>query len=370
MVPMERLPKMLLRWYHRHARRSLPWRKTQDPYAIWVSETMLQQTQVATVIPYYRKFLRRFPTVRALAKATPTQVLDVWSGLGYYRRAQHLHQGAIQVVREWNGQLPSNVQELRKIPGIGPYIAGAIASIAFGQPEPALDGNALRVFARIFGIREDPHRPSVQRSIHERLRSIIPSKAPGHFNQAVMDLGATICTPRRPRCELCPVASECMAFAKGWQDTIPPVGRPVSRKPWPYTCGILEQNGSILIARRPMTAPLPGLWEFPGGEVLPNHSSDQSLQIHIESRLGISVHPSERIGTIRHLLTHRELIIEGFRCRPLSPWNDRRSQKEKGAFANLKPQWYIELRWVPLCALDRVPLSAGMEKLARRVYPP
>src|SRR5437773_1381114 len=210
----------LLAWYDRQQRR-LPWRGSRDPYRIWVSETMLQQTQVETVLPYYERFLARFPNVEALANAKLDDVLKAWEGLGYYARARNMHKGAQYVVEMNGGELPGDVDSLRKIPGIGRYTAGAIASIAFGQDEPALDGNIRRVIARVCAVREDVHAPAVQEQLWSYAREVLPHGQAGDFNQALMDLGATICVARRPRCLLCPISAECQAYHHGWQDEIP-----------------------------------------------------------------------------------------------------------------------------------------------------
>lgn len=345
----------LLRWYRRHARRHLPWRKSRDPYRIWVSEAMLQQTQVDTVIPYYERFLRRFPTLHALSRSPVTAALDSWAGLGYYHRAKNLHAGACQVVREHGGRIPDSPKELLKLPGIGRYTAGAIASIAFDRPEPVLDGNVLRVLCRYLGIRQDPRLPVVQRRLWKIAGELVPEDQPGDFNQALMDLGATLCLPRHPNCPACPIRVGCIARRNGWQDRIPPARRETPKKRIAYLCGILEQEGRILLARRPLSGLLPGLWEFPGGECRSGKSYADRLCDLLEERLGVQAKPQELAAQVTQILSHRRLHLKAMRCR----W--------KG---NPRPSGgYIGLRWVPSHELTAVSLTAGMRRLAGQLYP-
>ncbi|MBI3615380.1 MAG: A/G-specific adenine glycosylase [Candidatus Omnitrophica bacterium] len=342
--------KNLSAWYQKNARKDLPWRKTRDPYRIWVSETMLQQTQVSTVIPYYQKFLKKFPSVETLAKAPLTAVLDSWSGLGYYFRAKNLHSAAQEIVSRHNGRLPRETSELLKLPGIGRYTAGAVASIAYDRPAPILDGNVIRVLCRYFGIRQDPREAPTQKKLWELSQRLVPSENPGDFNQAMMELGALVCTPRAPACPACPIRSGCRARKLGLQEKIPPPRLTPERKRIRYLCGILEDNEAVLLARRPMSGLLPGLWEFPGGERKPKETESESLTRNFRERLGIDVIPGEFKARIRQTLSHRELEIRAFACR-------RRS-------GGIRPRWYTESRWIPKDKLDQVAFTAGMSKLA------
>ena len=344
--------KTLLSWYRKKSRRGLPWRETRDPYRIWISEAMLQQTQVSTVIPYYERFLKRFPTVQALCRAPLTEVLDLWSGLGYYSRAKNLHACAQAIVREHAGRLPDQVEPLMKLPGIGRTTAGAIASIAFDRPAPILDGNVQRVLSRYYGIRQDPRRVVVRRKLWDLASKLVPVESPGDFNQALMDLGAMVCTPRRPRCSPCPISSGCVARQKGWQEEIPPPRKAAGRKKIRYLCGILERNGKVLVARRPITGLLPGLWEFPGGEKQPAESPADGIRRLITERLGIEAALAGRYPAIRQMLTHRELEIRPFLLRPL-----------KG---KLRPAWYTETQWIPPAAFGKTAFTAGMARVADR----
>ena len=353
---VQSLRRKLLAWYRAHGRSHLPWRQKPTPYAVWVSEAMLQQTQVATVIPYYRRFLRRYPTVKALARAPLTQVLDSWSGLGYYSRARNLHAGARAVVEEHGGKLPSRVGELRRLPGIGRYTAGAIASIAYDRPAPILDGNVIRVLSRLFGIRQDPTEVTTRNRLWELAGQLVPSDAPGDFNQALMDLGATLCTPRRPRCLACPLSAACVARKKGWQELIPRRRPAAPRKKIHCACALIEKEGRLLIARRPLSGLLGGLWEFPGGECAPGRSRPADLARLLRERLGITVTPLAPRGRIRQTLTHRLLEIEAFHCR----WSG-------GA---VRPRWYGQTRWVRKKDLGKSGLTAGMREVATLAMTP
>jgi A/G-specific adenine glycosylase len=312
---------------------------------------MLQQTQVATVIPYYERFLERFPTVQSLSRARLTDVLDNWSGLGYYHRAKNLHACAQVIVRDHSGKLPDQVESLLELPGIGRYTAGAIASIAFDRPAPILDGNVQRVLSRYFGIRQDPRNLKIQRKLWQLAEQLVPEKNPGDFNQAMMELGALICTPRDPQCSRCPLSLDCLALRKGWQDSIPPPRRTAARKKLSYPCAILRKGDSVLIARRPIATLLPGLWEFPGGELRPREPLLAGLRRHLENRLGIVPKNLKPCAATTQILSHRELDLRAFSC----AWSGKLA----------RPRWYMEMKWVTLHHLDKVPFTAGMAELAR-----
>ena len=345
--------KRLIAWYRKESRKNLPWRKTRDPYRIWISEAMLQQTQVAMVIPYYERFLERFPTVQRLSRAPLTEVLDSWSGLGYYSRAKNLHACAQRIVREHSGKLPNQVDSLMKLPGIGRYTAGAISSIAFDRPAPILDGNVQRVLCRYFGIREDPRQVQIRRKLWRLAEQLVPETAPGDFNQALMELGATLCAPRQPRCGACPVSRGCRALRRGWQESIPPPRPAASRKKIRYPCAIFRKNGSVLIARRPIATLLPGLWEFPGGEQRPGESLAGALRCRLAERLGIRVEPGPRRAQVKQQLSHRELDIQAFQAE----WPGGRPRL----------RWYMESRWILGTEMGKVSFTAGMAKLAKQI---
>lgn len=348
-----RLRERLLAWYRKN-RRDLPWRRTRDPYRIWVSEAMLQQTQVATVIPYYDRFLKRFPTAEVLSGAPVSDVLECWAGLGYYSRAKNLHAGAKKIVEQFGGKVPSDEQALRQIPGIGRYTAGAIASIAFDRPAPIVDGNVERVFCRWFGIAGDPRLPAIQRRLWELSEKLVPVESPGDFNQSLMELGATVCLPRNPLCGECPIASGCVARRKNLQDRIPPPRRSAPRKKIRYLCGILRKKDSVLLARRPLKGLLPGLWEFPGGETTSAGSEKESLRRLLKERVGLRVRPGRLAASVRQTLSHRELEIQAFHC--------------AGSGRADPLEWYGETRWVPIRQLAETGLTAGMAAVATRLF--
>ena len=295
-----RIAPLLLAWYDRHAR-TLPWRGIHDPYRTWVSETMLQQTRVETVIGYYARFLQRFPTVAELAAAPEDDVLKMWEGLGYYSRARNLHKGAKQVVTEYGGVIPSSVEELRKISGIGPYTAGAIASIAFDQPVPAVDGNVIRVVSRLRGIRENVGVPSVRRALEGEASALVPADRPGDFNQAVMDLGATICTPGTPSCEKCPLQAECDAYAAGDAEDLPVLPRKNPPKVLDYTICLIFSGDRVLMRQR-TEAMLRGLWVFPMIEGTPTL---RQLPSAVRKLTKLAVSGVVSAGEAKHVFTHQ-----------------------------------------------------------------
>ena len=305
----------LLAWFDRH-KRDLPWRRTSDPYRIWVSEVMLQQTQVDTVLPYFERFMRRFPDLPSLAEANQQEVLALWEGLGYYSRARNLHKAAKQLMADYGGKLPETLPELRRLPGVGPYIAAAIASIAFSIPEPALDGNLRRVLARL-GASELPlGTPASDAALLELARKLMPAEAPGDFNQALMDLGSAICLPKAPLCAQCPVQAHCLAFTSGLQNTLP---RRLKKPPQPtITVGaaVILDGPLVLISRRPQKGLLAGLWEFPGGKLEATDADIQAcIRREIQEELGVEVLPYAFFGNYRHTYTHFKLRLEAWLCR-------------------------------------------------------
>jgi A/G-specific adenine glycosylase len=306
--------RKLIDWWHAH-RRDLPWRRTSDPFAVWVSEIMLQQTRVATAGPYFQRFLRRFPSVQALAEAPLDDVLKAWEGLGYYSRARNLHQAARRVVDDFHGQLPADVDALRSLPGIGPYTAGAIASIAFGLDEPVLDGNVIRVLARLWRIDDDPRRAETRQRLWRLARELIPTGQAGVFNQAMMDLGATVCTPRAPACLACPVSEHCLALQAGQPQRLP-VKPPKARLPHhDIAAGVIWKSGRVLIDRRPAEGLLGGLWEFPGGKREPGESLDGALAREVREEVGIEIDVARPMATVRHVYSHFRITLHAFHAR-------------------------------------------------------
>lgn len=290
----------LLRWYDEHAR-TLPWRGIHNAYHTWVSETMLQQTRVETVLSYYQRFIDRFPTVEALAAAPEDEVLKLWEGLGYYRRARNLHRGARQVAEELGGVIPSDVKELLKISGIGEYTAGAIASIAYDRCVPAVDGNVIRVVSRVRGIRENVGIPSVKRQITQAAAELVPQERPGDFNQAMMDLGATICVPGTPSCERCPVAEMCDACREGDAEDIPELPRKNPPKVINYDLCLIYNGDRVLMRQRTETM-LQGLWIYP---MIEEHHTAKQLPALVKRRIGLPVADIQPAGEAKHVFTHQ-----------------------------------------------------------------
>lgn len=297
---MKEIRSKLLEWYDMYAR-TLPWRGIHDPYRTWVSETMLQQTRVETVLGYYERFLERFPTIGALAEAPQDDVLKLWEGLGYYSRARNLHKGAQQVAQEYGGVIPDKVDQLLKISGVGPYTAGAIASIAYDQPVPAVDGNVIRVVSRLIGIRENVGIPSVRRKIGELAGQMVSPERPGDFNQAVMDLGATICVPGTPSCERCPLREYCDAYAAGDAEELPQLPRKNPPKQMQYDVCLVFSHGRVLMRQRTETM-LHGLWVYPMAE---GWHTLRQLPTVIRRLTKASVSQIEMACEAKHVFTHQ-----------------------------------------------------------------
>jgi A/G-specific adenine glycosylase len=307
------LRRSLLAWY-RSAARDLPWRRTRDPYAIWVSEIMLQQTQVETVIPYYQRFLKALPTVAALAAAPEGRVMKLWEGLGYYRRARHLQAAARQVVGPGRGVLPADARAWQALPGVGAYTAGAIASIALGEPAAILDGNVKRVLSRIFVVPGEVERAATQAKLWALARALVPARSPGDFNQALMDLGAVICREDVLHCGVCPVKKVCRAYASGdperWPKRAP--GKP---KPHKFrVAGLLTQGDKILLGQRPEGGLLGGLWEIPGGTVQAHEARPRALRRIFREKLGLKIKAGEQLAIVEHAYTHFSLTLHVLRA--------------------------------------------------------
>lgn len=297
---MQEIRKRLLEWYDENGR-TLPWRGIHDPYRTWVSETMLQQTRVETVRGYYERFLGRFPTVEALAEAPLDDVLKLWEGLGYYSRARNLHRGAQQVVAEHGGEIPRDAAALRRISGIGPYTAGAIASIAFDQPVAAVDGNVIRVTSRLFGVRENVGVPTVKRRIEALAGEMVSPERPGDFNQALMDLGATVCVPGTPSCEGCPLRERCQAFADGDAEELPQLPRKNPPKQLCWDVCLIFSGGRVLMRQR-TEAMLHGLWVYP---MLEGRHTLRQLPAAVKRLTRLTVTGAEAAGEARHVFTHQ-----------------------------------------------------------------
>ncbi len=307
----------LLSWYQNN-RRELPWRDTRDPFHLAVAEFMLHQTRVRTVLPYYEHFLQRFPDWAALAHASLDDVLKAWEGLGYYARARNLHALAQRVCSQYEGRLPDSLDALLALPGIGLYTAGAILSIGFGQDLPAIDGNARRVLCRVFQITAHPASAEGARRLQETAASLLPPGQAGTFNQALMDLAATICTPRRPACDNCPLSAVCRARQLDLQGLLP-VRRPrKALSHYDIAAAVVWHNASVLIAKRPPRGLLGGLWEFPGGKRQSGESLEDCLVREVREELGIEVEVGPLLTTVEHAYTHFRITLHAYDCRYVS----------------------------------------------------
>ncbi len=343
---------LLLNWYRQSARR-LPWRGHPDPYVVWVSEIMLQQTRVETVIPYFHRWLERFPTVQALAAASQQDVLSTWEGLGYYSRARNLHHAAQMVVEQYNGKLPSEVVSLRKLPGSGRYTAAAIASIAFGLDEPTLDGNIRRVLARVFDVSEPARSPKGERILWELAGSNLPAGSAGDYNQAVMDLGAMICTPRAPACERCPASEVCQARKLGVQEQRPVLETRPTIPHYTVTAAVIQKNETVLLAQRPANGLLGGMWEFPGGKTMDGEDLPTCLRREIREELDVEIEVGEPYGIYRHAFTHFRVTLHAFHC-ALTTGEPR-------------PIEASDLRWVTIPELTNFPMGKIDRQIASRL---
>ncbi len=363
-VDRKRFAPRLLSWYGRHGR-DLPWRRTRDPYRILVSEMMLQQTQVARVLEYYDRFLETFPDVSALAGAPLDRVLKVWEGMGYYARARNLHRAAGMIVDRHDGRIPADLETLQALPGVGYNTAASVASLAYGRHWPVLDGNAVRVLCRVFGISGDPRPAAGKRRLVTLAKELAPRGKIGPFNQAIMDLGSQICRPADPRCIECPLEKICAGHAAGDPTRYP---RKRKKKPRPHydvTAGIIWEGGSagsgavkeggrrnrrLLIARRQMDDLLGGLWEFPGGKREDGETLEGCLRREIREELGIAIRVDGPFMSLDHGYSHFRFTLHAFHCTYL-----------KGT---PRPLGCSDFRWVRVSDLKTFALSRADQKLA------
>jgi A/G-specific adenine glycosylase len=342
----------LLDWYAEHAR-DLPWRRQRDPYAVWVSEVMLQQTRAETVIPYFTRWMERFPTVMSLASASQDEVLGLWEGLGYYRRAHNLHRAAQILVSDHDGKLPGDVDGLRDLPGIGPYTAAAIAAISFNQDVIAVDGNLRRVISRLIDLTVDPRSVEGDSQLRSWALGELPAGQSSHFNQALMDLGSMVCLPRAPKCGVCPLTQSCLAYQRGVQH-LRPVRVPRKRIPHvTVTAAVLRRGGQVLIGRRPERALLGGLWEFPGGRLEPGESLESCLRREIREEIGVEIEVGASVGAFDHAYTHFRVTVHAFECKLVGG--------EPHAIE------HSEIQWVPAERLREFPMGKVDRAIERRI---
>jgi A/G-specific adenine glycosylase len=345
-----RLAKKLITWY-RQKHRDLPWRNTNDPYAIWVSEIMLQQTQVATVLPYYRRFMDRYPDIAALAEAPLGEVLKVWEGLGYYARARNLHKAAQRVVTDYHGIFPSAYEEIHALPGIGQSTAGAIATFAFKKPHAILDGNVKRVLSRLYAVNKPVQSVEAATLLWEKSRLLLPGNPDEayDFNQALMEIGATLCTPKQPICGQCPWQNDCRAYKENRQSEIPLKQAPRRLPHYTIAVGVIHKEDRILIALRPENGLLGGLWEFPGGKCRESEMLKDCVKREILEETGLNITVDAQIAVVRHAYTHFKITLHAFDCQYLS--------------GEAKPRASDALKWVTLDEIDRYAFPKANKKV-------
>ncbi|MBP85629.1 MAG: A/G-specific adenine glycosylase [Planctomycetaceae bacterium] len=339
--------RKMLAWFARNAR-DLPWRRTKAPYHVWISEIMLQQTQVVAVIPYFDRFIAKFPTIESLAKAKEEEVLRLWEGLGYYRRARQLHKAAAVIWSEHRGEFPSHHENILALPGVGRYTAGAIRSIAFDQPAAILEANTLRVFSRLTGFAGDTTSTRGQRVLWEAAEKLLPRKRPGEFNQAMMELGSEVCTPRDPTCEACPLRLLCPTRAHGLQDRIPAPKKKTKYEDVFEVCVVVSKKNQVLLRRCAEGERWAGLWDFPRFAIEPRSgpSFQKELAESVQRLTGISAHVCERWKTIKHGVTRFRITLD---CHKAYFHSGRRRS---------------DSRWVTRGELAELPLSTTGRQVA------
>lgn len=350
MQSTRRITNNLLAWFRAHAR-DLPWRRTCDPYAIWISEVMLQQTQVKTVIPYWERWMKCLPNVRALARASERRVLKLWEGLGYYSRARNLHRAAKIIVAQCGGTFPPDFESVLDLPGIGRYTAGAICSIAFNQPQPIVDGNVIRVLTRLFGLRGNPKERRVNEKLWGLATQLVKSaqqidagRGCSHLNQALMELGATICLPQNPRCSQCPVRRACVARMTDRVDRFPELPRRAGSTERRVATFVFERDGRYLVRQRPARVVNQGLWEFPNIEL----NNGLTLAELARKHIGLDVSRAQLLRTIRHTITRYHITMKVFHCAAPS-------------------ESIADGKWLTLREIEKLPFPSAHRQIARGI---
>jgi A/G-specific adenine glycosylase len=342
------IQQSILKWYQSQ-KRDLPWRKTRNPYFIWVSEIMLQQTQVIKVIPYYERWIATFPTVEKLAKSSESQFLKLWEGLGYYSRARNLHKAAKIVALEHGGKVPDSYDQIIKLPGIGHYTAGAILSIAYSKNETVLDGNVIRVLSRLFKLHENGTNGKSLFNLRQYAIKLLSENSPGDFNQAMMELGSEICSPRKPSCSTCPAQQWCMSYKSGEQEYYPPPKIRQPSKKIEVSAAVIIKNRKVYIQQRPQKGLMGGLWEFPGGKIEKNESQENCLLREIKEELGVDIEIQGKIMAIKHSYTKFRVTLHVFDCRLPS--------------GRIKATCCEQWKWVKLKDLANYPFPAANVKI-------
>jgi A/G-specific adenine glycosylase len=338
----------LVVWY-RFNHRKLPWRESPDPYHIWVSEVMLQQTQVATVVPYYLRFVEQFPDIRALAEADLQTVLKAWEGMGYYARARNLHKAAQVVTNDFGGEIPQNYTAFRKLPGVGEYIAAAVQSIAFDQPYAVVDGNVKRVLARLFLMEAPVNDSTLGKFFSENADKLLDRGHPADFNQAMMELGAVICRPQNPLCNQCPVSSFCETFKAGRQNELPRRRKKEKTPQYHIAVGVVCKGNRVLITRRAEKGLLGGLWEFPGGKVRRGAETAADACVReIKEEVNLNIKVDSHLTRVKHAYTHFKIVMDVFMCAYLS-----------GEVALNGP---VDFKWITVEEIEKYPFPKGNHK--------
>jgi A/G-specific adenine glycosylase len=334
----------------------MPWRSNPIPYYVWISEMMLQQTQVDTVIPYFKRFITTFPDVFSLASADQEKVLKCWEGLGYYSRARNLHKAAKAIVETRGSQIPSTFEDLQTLPGIGPYCAAAIASIAFEEPVPVVDGNVLRVFTRFWGIFEDIKQPKVRLLLFEKLKPYIQTCKPSDFNQAIMELGALICKPKSPTCLICPLQSECLAYQTQAVHLLPVKSKADPVPHYTIAVGVIWKDGDILIGKRKTEQMLGGLWEFPGGKQQENETLEDTVKREVYEETSLDIRVLNKLTVVKHAYSHFKITLHAYTCAYIS--------------GTPTPNSTDELRWVKPDTLLNLPFPKANIHIIKEILKP
>lgn len=382
---IQEITQTLILWFQKNARQ-LPWRFSKDPYAIWISEIMLQQTQVATVLDYWRRWMQRFPDIHALASASEQDVFEVWQGLGYYSRARNIRKAAAQIVDRFHGRIPENHQDLLSLPGIGPYTAGAISSIAFGLPEPLLDGNVIRVLSRLLALQSDVKRSSAQKLLWKQARCLVESAASasvtsnpcGDLNQALMELGATICSPQKPKCLICPIQKHCAACLTADPEKFPVAQKAVPAEPLDFHTYVLFSNKHVLMRCAPEDSRWnQGLWEFPFLEQCsvedphnvapPSKAAFESLPWSTNQEIQWKLIGKVRHSITRYKLTFHVYLSEDHKTDPaLNEIPDFYLNKyNKDSLRELHTKTAARLNWISRDEIEKLPMSSAQRKIAR-----
>jgi A/G-specific adenine glycosylase len=338
----------LLAWFAKQ-KRQLPWRDTDDPYQIWVSEVMLQQTRVATVIPYYERFIKIFPNIEALAKAKDGVLMKAWEGLGYYARARNLREAARQIIAKHAGQMPQTRLELIELKGFGAYTAASVASLAFGEDCAAVDGNVMRVLSRFCAIESDTRKAAAKREFQRIAEAFLPTGQAKQFNEALMELGAMVCKPKNPACEVCPIRRYCRAYAEGRVNELPRTFRKPAIPHHQIVIGVVHKSGKVLIALRPSEGLLGNLWEFPGGKLKGEETLEECCRREILEETGLTVEVGKRFSLVQHSFTHFRITLHAFHCLYRS--------------GKAAPKASQKIRWVKLAELDEYAFPKANKKI-------